>query len=164
MPKSANEVFRDHVRFSGDGLPNQPVGHPLPVGDPRSGVHNPNKPDIRDWAGGVDAAAARAEAAAGHVDELMTLAEASSGALLLGKYGTLGFEVVPVVRRMETKFRKPAQGAVHSKASISSEQDAQFVTALTTKGRALVEVSVDLHDEQGAHALSATVEWFVAKR
>ena len=79
MPKSANEVFRDHVRFTGDGLPNQPVGHPLPVGDPRSGVHNPNKPDIRDWAGGVDTAAARAEAAAGHVDALMTLAEAISG-------------------------------------------------------------------------------------
>jgi RES domain-containing protein len=92
------------------------------------------------------------------------LSEASSGALLLEKYGTLGFEVVPVVRRMETKFRKPAQGAVHSQASISSEQDAQFVAALTTKGRALVEVGVDLHDEHGAHALSATVEWFVAKR
>lgn len=99
-----------------------------------------------------------------HAGALMTLAEASSGALLLGKYGTLGFEVVPVVRRMETKFRKPAQGAVHSKASISSEQDAQFVAALTTKGRALVEVGVDLHDEHGTHALSATVEWFVAKR
>ena len=79
MPKSANEVFRDHVRFSGDGLPNQPVGHPLPVGDPRSGVHNPSKPDIRDWAGGVDTSAARAEAAAGHVDALMTLADVISG-------------------------------------------------------------------------------------
>lgn len=99
-----------------------------------------------------------------HAGALMTLAEASSGTLLLEKYNALGFEVVPVVRRMKTKFRKPAQGAVHSKASVSSEQDAQFVAALTTKGRALVEVCVDLHDEQGTHALSASVEWFVAKR
>lgn len=79
MPKSANEVFRDFQRFTGDGQANEPFGHPLPIGDPRSGVHNPSKPDIRDWAGGVDTAAARAEAAAGHVDALMTLAEVISG-------------------------------------------------------------------------------------
>lgn len=64
MPKSANEVFRDHVRFTGDGLPNQPVGHPLPVGDPRSGIHNPSKPDIREAMGGVESDRILAEAAA----------------------------------------------------------------------------------------------------
>lgn len=52
MPKPANEVFRDFVRYTDDGLPNAPVGHPLPVGDPRSGVHNPPKAAIRDWANG----------------------------------------------------------------------------------------------------------------
>lgn len=48
MPNLADEVFRDFVRFTGDGLPNEPVGHGLPVGDPRSGVHNPGKKPIRD--------------------------------------------------------------------------------------------------------------------
>lgn len=79
MPKSANEVFRDFVRFTGDGLPNAPVGHPLPIGDPASGKHHPSKPDIRDWAGGVDAAVDRAEDAADHVDALLSLADAISG-------------------------------------------------------------------------------------
>ena len=50
MPKTANEVFRDYERWTGDGLPNEPVGHPLPSGDPRSGPWNPPKRDIRDWA------------------------------------------------------------------------------------------------------------------
>lgn len=52
MPKTANEVFRDFTRFTGDGLPGAPAGRPLPIGDPSSGVHNPLKRDIRDWANG----------------------------------------------------------------------------------------------------------------
>ena len=52
MPKTADEVFRDFVRFTGDGLPGEPAGHSLPIGDPGSGVHNPPKAAIRDWANG----------------------------------------------------------------------------------------------------------------
>lgn len=54
MPTQADKIFRDFVRFTGDGLPEAPVGHPLPVGDPRSGVHNPSKKDIRDWSNGLE--------------------------------------------------------------------------------------------------------------
>ncbi|WP_145399625.1 hypothetical protein [Paracoccus sulfuroxidans] len=57
MPKTVNEVFRDFVRYTGDGLPGQPVGHPLPVGDPRSGTHHPSKGDIREALGGIWGAA-----------------------------------------------------------------------------------------------------------
>lgn len=42
-------VWRDFVRYTGDGLPNPPVGHPLSSGgDPRSGKHNPSKGEVRD--------------------------------------------------------------------------------------------------------------------
>lgn len=42
-------VWRDFVRYTGDGLPNPPVGHPLSSGgDPRSGKNNPSKGEIRD--------------------------------------------------------------------------------------------------------------------
>lgn len=64
MPKSANEVWRDFVRFTGDGLPNEPVGHGLPTGDPSSGEHSPKKWEIRDWAGGMQISLDRAEDAA----------------------------------------------------------------------------------------------------
>lgn len=53
MPKTANEVFRDHVRYTGDGLPNEPTNAPLPGGDPTSGGHNPGKADIREVFQGV---------------------------------------------------------------------------------------------------------------
>lgn len=42
-----NKTFREHRRYSEDGLPSAPSGAPLPVGDPSSGVHNPAKSDIR---------------------------------------------------------------------------------------------------------------------
>lgn len=64
MPKSVNEVFRDFTRWTGDGLPNEPTGHPLPIGDPRSGLWNPPKADIRDALGGVFSSASSAATAA----------------------------------------------------------------------------------------------------
>lgn len=80
MPKSANEVFREFVRFTGDGLPNEPgPGHGLPFGDPRTGVHNPGKSDLRDWAVGVDESADRAEAAAEVLEQVSDAIDTISG-------------------------------------------------------------------------------------
>lgn len=99
-----------------------------------------------------------------HAGALLTLAEAASGDFLAREFSDVGFDVVPVVRRLESKFRKPAQGAVRASASLPPVEREAFLAALSTKGRALVAVAVDLHDEAGTHALSAVVEWFVAKR
>jgi acyl-coenzyme A thioesterase PaaI-like protein len=97
-----------------------------------------------------------------HASALLALAEASSGEFLLGHFGT-SEGVVPVVRRLESKFRKPANGAVTSTASVTAEALAQFEGELAAKGRALLAMAVELHDESGAHVLSATVEWFVQR-
>jgi len=99
-----------------------------------------------------------------HAGALLTLAETASGDFLLREFGDVGLPVVPVVRRLEAKFRKPAQGAVRAVATLAPEAKAEFLAALTTKGRALIVVTVDVTDEHGAHALSATIEWFVARR
>lgn len=57
MPLTANEAFRDFVRWD--------AAHPLPIGDPSSGVHNPTKRDFREVIqGAFDAAAAAAGYAA----------------------------------------------------------------------------------------------------
>lgn len=48
MPTIAERVLREHNRYTGDGLPNEPVGAPLPVGDPASGPYHPSKKDLRD--------------------------------------------------------------------------------------------------------------------
>jgi hypothetical protein len=48
------DVFmRDFNRYTGDGLPNEPVGAPLPIGDSESGAFVPTKKDLRDWVSAI---------------------------------------------------------------------------------------------------------------
>lgn len=42
-----NRVYREFNRYTGDGLPGEPVNAPLPVGDPQSGPNNPKKSELR---------------------------------------------------------------------------------------------------------------------
>lgn len=97
-----------------------------------------------------------------HASAQLALAEASSGEFLLRALGPTS-DVVPVVRRLESKFRKPANGAITSTVSTPPETVEQLQTDLAAKGRAIVSVAVELHDEAGAHTLSATVEWFITR-
>lgn len=97
-----------------------------------------------------------------HASALMALAEASSGEFLLRQMG--GAEgLVPVVRRMESKFRRPAKGAVTSSVVCAPEVWDEMRRDLAAKGRALVSVPVELRDEAGDLVLTAGVEWFLAK-
>lgn len=97
-----------------------------------------------------------------HASALLALAEASSGEFLLRHLHGVG-EVIPVVRRMESKFRKPALGAVTSSAAASAERLSDLVSEITTRGRALITVDVELRDERETHVLSASVEWFIQR-
>ena len=97
-----------------------------------------------------------------HASAQLALAEASSGEFLLRHFGSAE-GIVPVVRRLEAKFRRPANGVVTSTAGVTPESLAQLDIELSSKGRSLIPVTVELHDESGAHTLSATVEWFVQR-
>ena len=97
-----------------------------------------------------------------HASAQLALAEASSGEFLMREFGsTDGF--ISVVRRLESKFRKPANGVVTSTVSTPTEAIDRLRTDLATKGRAMISIAVELHDESGAHTLSATVEWFITQ-
>ena len=72
MPRVVDINIRDHVRYTGDGLPNEPVNAPLPIGDPGSGVYNPTKRDIREAIGDIEGDRILAEAAAAAAVQAMT--------------------------------------------------------------------------------------------
>jgi acyl-coenzyme A thioesterase PaaI-like protein len=97
-----------------------------------------------------------------HASAQLALAEASSGEFLLKHFGSTD-GLAPVVRRLEAKFRKPANGAVTSTATATPESLAQLDAELASKGRSLIPITVELHDESGVHSLSATVEWFIQR-
>lgn len=97
-----------------------------------------------------------------HASALLALAEASSGEFLLRHFGSAD-GVIPVVRRLEAKFRKPANGAITSTVKTPAEALSTLDADLAAKGRALVSIHVEVHDESGAHVLSAEVEWFIQR-
>jgi acyl-coenzyme A thioesterase PaaI-like protein len=97
-----------------------------------------------------------------HASAQLALAEASSGEFLLKHFGCSD-GIIPVVRRLEAKFRNPANGSITSTASAAPESLAQLDAELSSKGRSLIPINVELHDESGVHTLSATFEWFIQR-
>lgn len=99
-----------------------------------------------------------------HAGALLALAENTSGEYLLRTFPSLPFPVVPVVRRVEAKFRRPARGAVHSRAEASAAACAEFIALMNSRGHGRITIPVTVHDASDAVVLSAVVEWFVAKQ
>lgn len=99
-----------------------------------------------------------------HAGALMSLAEAASGEALLRAIRHLADDVIPVVRRFECRFRKPATGSVAASAPGIDALIPDFLAALESKRRGIIAIGVELHDGEGTHCLSATVEWFVAMK
>ncbi len=97
-----------------------------------------------------------------HAAALLAVAEAGSGALLVQHIvGTAGF--VPVVRRLESKFRRPASGRVWARANIPPEEVARWSAELKSRGQTSAVVPVEVVDTAGSVLLSAVVEWFIAR-
>ena len=94
-----------------------------------------------------------------HASALFALAEATGGLFLLREFE--GVEnVMPVVRNVGVKYKKPASGPVFSKAKLMSEKNA-VLESLATKKRTLVSIQVTLHDVDGLLLVQSTFEWFV---
>ncbi len=98
-----------------------------------------------------------------HAGALFTLAEATSGHYLLRQFGELP-DIVPVVRKVEIKYRKPVIGTVHSNAVFLNTWKSEVLETLAQKGRVLLKVEVSLYDRSGTTVMQAVFEWFVTKR
>jgi hypothetical protein len=92
----------------------------------------------------------------------VAVAEAGSGVALLRHLGSAA-GVVPVVRRVEAKFRAPATGRVSARSSLTAETATGWAATLADRGRVLAPVPVEVVDESGTVVLSAAVEWFLAR-
>jgi acyl-coenzyme A thioesterase PaaI-like protein len=97
-----------------------------------------------------------------HASALFSLAEASSGQFLLNEFSELT-DIVPVVRKVETKYKKPATGVVFSKAKFLETEKTEILEALSKRGRALLKVEVSLFDENEVSIMQSVFEWFVTK-
>ena len=98
-----------------------------------------------------------------HAAAQLALAEASSGEFLLRHFGSAE-DLVPVVRRVEAKFRKPANGSILSTAHATPEALARLDAELSSKSRSVISITVEVYDELGAHTLSGKFDWFIQRK
>jgi hypothetical protein len=98
-----------------------------------------------------------------HAVAQISLAEASSGEYLLQLFKSSSAHYIPVVRRMETKFRRPAQGMIFSRIKCDAQVLEKFTSELDAKGRALISVGVDIEDANKVVTMHALVDWYVQR-
>jgi len=92
-----------------------------------------------------------------HASALFSLAEASSGHFLLNEFSELT-DIVPVVRKAESKYKKPATGSVFSKAKFFETEKSEVIEALSRKGRVSLKVGVSLFDENEVLIMQSVFE------
>lgn len=129
---------------------NQLIG--LELADPESGflVSLPNKPQYANHLGTV------------HGSALLAVAEAGSGEFLVHQLGDIE-GVVPVVRKLEAKFRKPATGRMFSRCLVSQSLVAEWADELVSRGRVSASLPIEVVDSNGIVVMSAIVEWFISR-
>jgi hypothetical protein len=97
-----------------------------------------------------------------HASALFALAEATSGFFLLGEFQEMK-DILPVVRKVETKYKKPALGKIFSKADFVDTDKAKILEELNIKQRALITVRVSLYNSEKTNIMQSDFEWFIAK-
>ncbi len=97
-----------------------------------------------------------------HAGAQLVLAEACSGEFLLRNLVS-SFGVLPVVRRVEAKFKRPANGRLIANVITPVATIVDAVAVLEQKGRCLVTIAVEIIDESGQSTLAASFDWFMAQ-
>ncbi len=99
-----------------------------------------------------------------HASAQFALAEASSGEFLLRTFSEYTDNIIPVVRKAELKYKKPAEGKIYSKAFMDEKEIAKVRNDMTGKGRSILTVNVEIYDSNNNLTLISAFEWFVQKR
>lgn len=98
-----------------------------------------------------------------HASALYALAEGTCGEFLLRNFPEYKDVLIPVVRKCELKYKKPATGQINSIANIIEDTKAAIEEQLKTRNRAIIKLKVDLFDMQKVNVMTADFEWFISK-
>lgn len=99
-----------------------------------------------------------------HAAAQFALAEAAGGEFLVREFSDLINSIVPVVRGVEAKFKKPAVGQLFAKAQFV-ETDASIIReTLLSKQRLSLKLRVELFDSHNQVVFTAVFDWFVVSR
>lgn len=97
-----------------------------------------------------------------HAAALFALAEGSGAQLLLKIFPEDVIDnVIPVLRKVDVNYKKPAMGVIVSTASLKDTTIELVTEQLLTRKRVSIVTPVDLFDESKTRVFSANFEWFV---
>ncbi len=98
-----------------------------------------------------------------HASAQFALAEACSGEYLLNKFKDYSENIIPVVRKTETKYKNPAVGTLYAKAGLDPEVESSVMARLEKKGRVVIPVQVEVFNSENQTTMTARIDWFIQK-
>ncbi len=98
-----------------------------------------------------------------HASAQFALAEASSGEFLVRNFQDISDNIIPVVRKVDLKYKKPAEGKIRSKAYMEEKEIEKAKYEINNKGRSLLTVKVEIYDQNNNLTLISEFEWFVQR-
>jgi hypothetical protein len=96
-----------------------------------------------------------------HAGALFSLAEATSGEFLLRQFQRPELNIIPVVRKADIKYSRPADSVVYSTAEFFDNDADEVFAGLKEKGKVIVKVNVNLFNETLERIAVSTVHWFL---
>lgn len=96
-----------------------------------------------------------------HTSALFSLAEATSGHFLMISFPEFNTGLIPVVRQVEVKYKKPASGQINSTARLIDCTVEEIKEQLTTRKRASFKMKIELFDSNKVNVMAGNFEWFV---
>ena len=96
-----------------------------------------------------------------HGSVLFSLAEASSGDFLLDYFRTTG--AVAMIVRSNAKYSDLAKGVIRSRILTGTEELEKARKAYQNKGKAMVEIAVQIVGEDDTQAAEFSFQWFLTR-
>ena len=99
-----------------------------------------------------------------HAAAQFTLAETESGMRLQSLFPELEQKVIPLVRDAQIKYKKPAAEKIEAFSFVDDEAIEKFKAQFAKKGRALLQIRVEIRDINDVLTSEARITWFVQAR
>jgi len=96
-----------------------------------------------------------------HAAAQFLLAESAGGYYLLTAFPSLQGKVMPLLRESTIQFNQQAYGDLSSSILVSDEAVEKFLRSMDKRGRAVMDVVVDIADESGNITCRGSFRWFV---
>jgi len=99
-----------------------------------------------------------------HAAAQFTLAETESGMRLQSLFPELEQKVIPLLREAQIKYKKPATQKIIAYSFVKEEDVEKFKQQFAKKGRALLQIRVEIRDSEDILTCEARYTWYVQAR